>query len=227
MSVRIAVARWPRVKPERIALYGQALIAAGAEPIDLTEPSLENASALLLTGGRDIDASLYGEQRHAEADEPDPGRDAFELTLLRRALEIDMPVLAICRGHQLLNVAMGGSLVQHIESGKHVWLEDEAVSSQAHSVMLQPGLLSTALGADGLVEVNSRHHQGVTPERLGRGLRVTATSDDGFIEAVDVPDRSWVVGIQWHPERPEPGIAQFDTTSRRLFDAFVARARER
>jgi len=149
---------------------------------------------------------------------PVPGRDAFELTLLRAALEQDLPVLAICRGVQLLNVCLGGSLLQHIDHPGHV--VDEGNASSWHEVSVVPATrLYDVLGTERAM-VNSRHHQAVTPDRLAPGLSVTAMSDDGLVEGVEGVSQRWLVGVQWHPERLDDEAPKFISDSIRLFHAF-------
>jgi len=224
LAARIAVARWETVPYERIEAYWERLRAAGLEPVDLHEPA-EDLSALrglVLTGGIDIDPARYGEAPHPRSQQPDPLRDEFELSLLGEALARDQPVLAICRGHQLLNVCFGGSLLQHIEDWSHASQRDEQRTSATHALRLEAGSrLAGWLGAATLT-VNSRHHQAVTPERVAPGLRVLATSPDGIVEAVESERHAWIIGVQWHPERTEPQIAGFEAASLRLFNAFAA-----
>jgi putative glutamine amidotransferase len=220
----VAVARWEQVPGEQIEAYWRRLQQAGLEPVDLHEPgqSLDGLAGLVLTGGIDIDPSRYGETPHERVRQTDPARDTFEVDVLEQALSRDLPVLAICRGHQLLNVVFGGSLLQHIESWEHAALRDEARTSAQHLVTLQPeSRLHSVLALDNLV-VNSRHHQGVTTDRLAAGLRVAAISHDGLIEAVESPQHRWVVGVQWHPEREEPQIEGLEQASQRLFQDFAA-----
>ena len=170
---------------------------------------------LLLAGGVDVDPALYGEKRNSKTDRPNKKRDAQELLLLRQALERDIPILCICRGHQLLNVALGGTLVQDIEDGAHRWAEDG--SSGWHEVTLDSGSrLADVYRQSDVLHVNSRHHQGVAPANVASGLRATATSPDGWVEAVEGESQRWVVGVQWHPERPE-----MHPDSDPLFEAFV------
>jgi putative glutamine amidotransferase len=135
------------------------------------------------------------------------------MRLLEGALDSDLPVLAICRGHQLLNVAMGGSLLQHIEDDGHRWAENG--ESSWHDIALDPGRLEGVYGS-APVKVNSRHHQGITEGQVAKGLRPVATAHDGFVEAAESESHRWVVGVQWHPERPE-----IRKQSMVLFEAFV------
>ncbi len=177
---------------------------------------LPELDGLLLTGGVDVDAHLCGEQRSRHAMRPNKARDAHELLLINQALERDLPVLAICRSHQLLNVAMGGSLLQHVEGDGH--RADGEGRSRWHTVSLAAGsgLLGDVYGGEKALKVNSRHHQAVTAEHLAAPLTPLAYSPDGLVEAVQSRAHRWVMGVQWHPERPEmrPGADP-------LFAAFV------
>lgn len=187
---------------------------------------------LLLTGGGDIDPVFYGEERHPSVGDAEPGRDEFEIDIARRAVEADLPLLAICRGAQVLNVAAGGALVQDIPSSEARQNPEAAAHSitepkdhVAHEVKVAPGsalerALGSAVDANRMCRVNSRHHQSVS--RLGRSLVATATAPDGVVEAIEAPGARFCVGVQWHPEN-------FWRTGefRPLFDAFVAAAKAR
>ena len=185
-------------------------------------------NGVVLTGGGDVDPVLYGEERHQSVEDAEPGRDEFEIDLARRAVSADLPVLAICRGAQVLNVAAGGTLIQDIPSSVGSDLAhsiSQPPNAIAHQVTITPGSrLHAALGAaaDGSpsCRVNSRHHQSVG--RLGTGLVATATASDGVVEAIEQPEARFCLGIQWHPEN-------FWRTGefRALFESFVAAARER
>ena len=178
MSLRVAVPRWPEVQLEWLHNYHDRLHDAGLESVDVTDASLglRDCDGLLLTGGVDVDPALYNERLTPMTQTPVPARDAMELTLLRQALEQDLPVLAICRGLQLLNVCLGGSLLQHIDNGC-MWPARTARPG-TRSRLKRGTKLHGVLGAKRVV-VNSRHHQAVTPDRLAPGLRITAMSDDG------------------------------------------------
>ena len=232
---RIGVTRWADVPPEARDRYWSGVREAGGAVVDLAEqaaglfteitPSLDG---LLLTGGIDVDPTCYGAERHAKVKETSRERDLMELAYLQAALDRDLPVLAICRGHQLLNVGFGGTLVQHIESGEHrADFKTEGYPSRWHNVrLLGDSHVARAFGGMTDVEINSRHHQGVGVGDLGRGLRVTGLADDdggNLIEAVESEQHGWCVGVQWHPERPEPDHAPFAPLMRRLFSEFVAR----
>ena len=238
---RIGVTCWEDVPGERLEDYYRRIREAGGEPVDLSvEPvtdretrcvdPLAGAAALVLTGGIDIDPAIYGETPHARVKRTDRVRDEFELTLLRQALARDLPVLAICRGHQLLNVAFGGSLLQHIDGDGHrADFKTEGIPSRWHDATVCQGtLLHRALGLPAGqagatdVHVNSRHHQAVTPDRLAPGLRAVAFSPDGaIVEGMESTRHRWVVGVQWHPERGEMGAA-----SDPLFAALIAACRK-
>lgn len=221
---RIAVTRSATTPASQYEPYWRRLRDAGIEPIDYVERGqmLDDCAGLVLIGGRDIDPALYGEEAHQETQmPPNTDRDELESHLLFEAMGADRPVLAICRGHQIVNVCLGGSLLQHIESGLHESLDDAEGTSGTHTVDLVAGTrLHTALGVERLV-VNSRHHQAVTPDRLAPGLRITGVTDDGLVEAFESEVHPWLVGVQWHPERVEPQIEGFDAAMRRLFEAFA------
>ena len=228
MPARIAVTRSANTSAAVMENYWRSLRDAGLEPIDVFEHGarLDECAGLMLTGGRDVAPARYREKPHPETDEPNSERDELEFSLLDEALRRDLPVLANCRGHQVLNVCLGGKLLQHIDGDGHRWLDDAESTSRAHEVDIVAGTrLHAWLGATRLL-VNSRHHQGVTPDLLAPGLSVTAMTDDGLIEGVESERHTWVAGVQWHPERPDPQIPGFAAASARLFRAF-ARAVER
>ena len=209
--------------------YEAAVRRAGATPRplaldDATAEALRGVDGLLLTGGDDVDPALYGEPPHTTFDVAEPGRDAFEIDLVRRALDADLPVLAICRGLQVLNVALGGTLIQDIpsEPGRLLLHDTEGPpTTPAHTVTVAPGsCLAALVGPDDVRTVNSRHHQAV--RALGRGLIATATSPDGLIEGAEVPAARFCVGVQWHPENFH-ATGEFSG----LFEGFVAACRSR
>lgn len=220
MIPRIALPHWRAPTFERTQHYYDSLRQAGSEPLVVDGPDLPpDAVGLLLAGGTDVDSHLYGEWRHPEAERPNKPRDAHELRLLQQALERDLPVLAVCRGHQLLNVALGGSLRQHIEGDGH--RADDEGQSRWHTVSLRGGRLADVYGRRRDLRVNSRHHQAVTEERLAPSLEPFAYSPDVLVEAMESREHRWVVGVQWHPERPEMRPAADP-----LFAAFVAACRK-
>ncbi len=226
---RILITRAEDVTSERWEDYADRVRAAGGEPVEAVLGSWQAAetdatpAGLILTGGVDIDPAIYGEQRSERVTEVNRERDEFELGLLRQALERDTPVLGICRGHQLLNVAMGGTLVQHLEerephrSRRGV---EGGIESGWHDVELVPGTLLSGVLGQNSIRTNSRHHQAVTRERQAPGLETAGTTTDGVVEALVHPSRRWVVSVQWHPERAEMG-----DSCASLFEAFVAACR--
>jgi putative glutamine amidotransferase len=214
----IAIPHWRAPTLERTKYYYDSIKAASAEYCLVDDDELPpKAQGLVLTGGVDVDPGLYGERRGPKTDRPNRERDRHEMLLLRQALDRDIPVLCVCRGHQLLNVTMGGSILQDIEGEGHKWHNDATLTSRFHEVTLGHGRIADAYQNGAKLQVNSRHHQGVTLDRVAPGLEVTATSPDGFAECLESRQHRWVVGVQWHPERPE-----VETESRSLWRAFVA-----
>ncbi|MHB8575399.1 MAG: gamma-glutamyl-gamma-aminobutyrate hydrolase family protein [Dehalococcoidia bacterium] len=226
LTPRIAVTTGSENADRVTKNYVDRVIEAGAEPVVVTpgtdvEALLDGVDALLVTGGTDVDPSRFGEDPVPELMTPDLPRDELELSLLRAALRRDMPVLAICRGHQVLNVALGGSLQQHIPGDQHRAHTEAPHDSRYHTVAIEEGSILADLLGPGVRRVNSRHHQAVRPDQLGEGLLPSAMSPDGFVEAMESPTHQFVLAVQWHPERPE--IAD---ESRPLFGALVKAARE-
>ncbi len=221
---RIGVTRWEDLPGERIEDYWQRIEEAGGEPLDLrgVETDVSTLDGLVLTGGLDIAPERYGQEPHPRTVCAEPARDAYELDLLHATLAADLPALAICRGLQLLNVALGGSLLQNIETASHrADYKTEGTPSRWHSVrVVSNSRLHRLLGVEEM-EVNSRHHQGVVAEMVAPGLTAVATSPDGVVEAVESDAHRWVVGVQWHAERPELEHPDFAKLSRSLFQAFV------
>jgi putative glutamine amidotransferase len=168
---------------------------------------LDRIDGLLLAGGADVDPASYGAAPHPETGLTWPERDRFEIALARRALARDMPVLGICRGMQLLNVALGGTLDQHLPDsvGNEVH-RTVAGTFGEHHVRLEPGSLARAAAGKESFVVRSHHHQGV--ERVGEGLRVSGRSaEDDLVEAIELPEKRFVLGVIWHPEEdPESRV---------------------
>jgi putative glutamine amidotransferase len=175
---------------------GRALLVPPSE--DGIEETLDALDGLIFSGGSDLDPELYGQEPHAETTGIVPERDRAELALLSAALERDLPVLAICRGSQVLNVALGGDLIQHLPDlvGGEAHKETPGTFSDHHVDLVQDERLFPVLGER--VEVKSHHHQGFG--RLGDGLRVAAVAEDGTVEAVWRPSNRFAVGVLWHPE---------------------------
>jgi len=177
--------------------YVAALKQAGFDLAAITPVSrrgLDGLDALVVSGGTDIEAARYGQLAHARSDEPDVERDEMEAALLREALERDLPVLCICRGMQMLNVALGGDLVQHVRDHPRTKGQDEDV----HEALVLPGTRLAEVLACERKHVNSRHHQAVN--RLGAELRVSARAPDGVVEGIELEGARFVLGVQWHPE---------------------------
>ena len=204
--------------------YYHALIATGGLPViipavedrALLSQYLDTLDGFVFTGGLDVPPEAYGQAKYPETKECDPKRFACDKHLAELLLQRDMPVLAICMGLQLVNVAYGGTLIQHIETKiqhTHVRPGEDSL----HLITIEEdSLLHRILGATEL-EVNSGHHQAV--DKLAPGLRVLAQAPDGIIEAAQMTDRSFFLGVQWHPERLVDRPEQ-----RELFKAFVAAA---
>ncbi|MGD6755825.1 gamma-glutamyl-gamma-aminobutyrate hydrolase family protein [Streptomyces sp. BH105] len=193
--------------------FGDNVAAAGGIPVNLPfhvdeEGVIERLDGLIVTGGQDIHPSRWGGTAEVDPtvdpredfDAPDPERDEYEAALIEAALRANVPILGVCRGHHLLNVVLGGTLVEHIEEGGpvvHVSGNSAPDDGDAaHTVSFTPGTLAHTLYGPQRV-VNSWHHQAV--DRLGRGLSVMGTAADGVVEAIRLDD-SPVVGVQWHPE---------------------------
>jgi putative glutamine amidotransferase len=223
-------ARWGLWDQEAVLLarsYVEAVQQAGALAVMLPpderllerpEEALDLLDGLVLAGGADIDPLGYGQESHPQTSDTVPERDNFEIALVRAAIERDLPVLGICRGMQLINVAYGGTLLQHLPErfGHHEHLRVPGTFDGAdHDVELIEGSLAARAAGETHHATKSHHHQGV--DRLGEGLRVTGCSAmDGLPEAIEMPGRRFVLGVQWHPEA--------DRTSR-VVAALVAEAR--
>lgn len=173
--------------------------AAEASP----DPFLDRVDGLLLAGGADIDPAVYGAERHPETKLIWPDRDRFEVSLARRAVEREMPVLGVCRGMQLLNVALGGTLIQHLPDavGHHDHRRTPGVFGD-HEARLEPGTLAARAAGGERIGVKSHHHQGVA--ELGAGLVASGWShNEEVIEAIELPGRRFALGVLWHPEEDQ------------------------
>jgi putative glutamine amidotransferase len=243
MSVPLIAIPAYRLAPGRVSLWGErpavalpasyveAVLRAGGHPILLTsldpgpaEELLAPFDALLLVGGGDVDPAAYGQERRAELYGVDPDRDRLEMELVRAALRQGKPALCVCRGMQVANVALGGTLLQHLpdlpEMGEHgVPLGGGTVHDAR---VAEESLLGQVVGGSS-VRATCHHHQGI--DRLGDGLVASAWSDDGLVEGIELGDRGggWLVGVQWHPEE----TAADDPSQQALFEALVARAAAR
>lgn len=207
----------PRVYTDCVIAAGGAVVGLPPQPphADAVERVLDGIDGLILTGGKDVDAALYGERAHPENDAPRPDRDAWEIALVHAAIARDLPVLGICRGLQVLNVALGGTLVQHLPDviGSTRYSYGKATFAD-NPVLTEPGTrISGMLGAS--LTVKSYHHQAIN--HLAPGLTVSARGDDGIIQAVDIDALTFGVAVQWHPEETPDDL--------RLFTALVEAAR--
>jgi putative glutamine amidotransferase len=208
--------------------YLKALVDSGAYPVILPpipnngtiKRLLDSVDGLLVTGGGDIDPVLYGESRHPKCGIPSSDRDETEISAVKIAIEMGIPVFGICRGHQVLNVALGGNLIQDIPSQVSNSITHSNVNERRpqHSVEIVDSTMLRDIERDNSIMVNSIHHQAV--KKLGDGLRVSAKSEDGVIEAIESTDGRPVLSVQWHPEENTNEYPQF----KKLFEWFVSQA---
>ena len=218
------------------AAYVRSVLAAGGVPVILP-PAIGAANAgwvlpvidgLLLSGGEDIAPSLYGQEPHPALGEVDMERDMFELALFAMARQRGIPVLGICRGFQLINVGLGGTLWQDLPSERPGTVEHDvkgARDARSHDVRIEPGsAIARALGTTQL-RVNSFHHQGV--RELAPSLTASGWSNDGLIEAFEQVDDGWIVAAQWHPEEMHGDAAAADLGLFRTLVAEAVQAQER
>jgi putative glutamine amidotransferase len=198
---------------ERAGAIG-AVLAPAAITADQAAQVLRRFDGLVLIGGGDIDPARYSQAAQPEIAGVDAERDEFELALAGGAVDTGTPLLAICRGVQVLNVALGGTLRQHITDTETTVQHRNA----AHAVKIEPGSRLAALVGAELPACPSMHHQAL--DRAGSGLRIVARAADGIIEAVEHENRAWILGVQWHPE----DSAATDASQQRIFDGFVTEA---
>ncbi len=194
--------------------YRQAVLHVGGD-VRVLEPgtdinaALEGVEGLLLTGGGDVNPALYGQAAHPKVEEAEPGRDEFEIPLIQAALSRRLPLFAICRGIQVLNVAAGGTLIQDIPSeitgavNHNFPCPPNQAYTLAHEVWIDKDTLLARLMGDRLTngdacEVNSRHHQAI--KTVAPGFKTSATAPDGIVEAIEDPGASFCLGVHWHPE---------------------------
>ncbi len=195
----------------RVADYLESVHRAGGDPVEVAdthdspEAIVARVRGVMLTGGGDVDPTLYGEAPHASYEAAESGRDAFEIALAKAAIAADRPLFAICRGMQVLNVAMGGTLIQDIPTDVPGALDHSVREPRfhiAHEVWVTKGSRLWTIMADTLdgesLQVNSRHHQAV--KLVAPGFEVTGTAPDGVIEAMERPASRFCVAVQWHPE---------------------------
>jgi len=217
-----------RLKNQR---YGEAVERAGGQAVpvddstdaDALAAALRDMDGLLISGGADLDPRVYGEEP-AGSQAPDPGRDALDLGAFRAAESRGVPVLGVCRGMQAINAFSGGTLLQHVAAHESEPYPHGAARQHAVDVV-DGSRLSSIVGGEPVLVVNSYHHQAVTPERIAPGLRTSATADHGgalLVEGLEARDPGrWLVGIQCHPERTESSPLVLE----RLWSAFMAAAR--
>ncbi len=203
--------------------YQNALLQAGCLPVILPltacssalQKIVEKLDGILLTGGADIQPSIYHEAPHPKLGETEPERDAMEMDLIPLALQKDLPVFAICRGMQSLNAALGGTLHQHLEPGSIDHRPGKGRNYLAHSIAITPGSRLHSIAAAPQMQVNSLHHQAVS--KVAPALQIAAVAPDGIVEAVEMPGRKYVLAVQFHPEE----LYREQSVMLKLFEAFV------
>ncbi len=205
-----------------LAADGVPLLLANTNPPTALDAIIDELHGLLLTGGGDLHPQFYDQAPLTEIADPTTARDNFEIALILKALERNLPILAICRGHQVLNVALGGTLVQDLsclpfKAQPHA--DPQQTGKIFHDVTIDPESRLFAVIGEEMIQTNSSHHQVV--DRLGKGLKAVAFAPDGVIEAIEHIDHEYVIGVQWHPE----GIAEREH-SRKLFKSLVENARQ-
>jgi len=208
----------PRVYFEAVTRAGGIAVLLPPQPVDraIADRVIDVLDGLIITGGKDIDPARYGQERHPATDEPRLDRDAWEDTLLSAAIDRGLPFLGICRGAQVLNVALGGTLVQHLPDVVGSTRYNIGGGNFAENqVAVEPSTALSQLVGDTL-EVKSYHHQAIG--ELAEGLVVSARSDDGTIQAVELSSVPFGIGVQWHPEEDAAGDA-------RLFEGLVGASR--
>lgn len=226
------VRRWPETGAVAApAPYIRAVHRAGGReavllPVQLDEEAaadlLQNFDGVLLLGGGDVHPHLYGAEARPEIYGVDPVRDAFEIALVRAAIKLEVPTLAVCRGLQVLNVALGGTLDQHITGRKGLVSHGVPGGGKPviHPVVLERGSQLAQVMGTTRAESSSHHHQAIA--QLARGLVPVARAEDGLVEAMEL-ENGWVIGVQWHPE----DTASADPAQQGLFDALVRQATQR
>jgi putative glutamine amidotransferase len=232
----ILITRAEEVLGESWDDYALCVERAGgaAAPADLAVgiEAARDFDGLIVTAGVDVDPAGYGQQAGDYVSETNSARDAFEAALLTEAQRRDVPILAICRGHQMFNTSRGGSLLQHLDEREphraRRGEDGESIASGWHDVEVAPDSLLYSITGATTIHANSRHHQAVLTSTIGSGLRITGSADQDVVEALEDPALSWCLSVQWHPERPEmtdePSMRNASTA---LFEAFVAACVER
>lgn len=211
---------WQRDYWFSIRLGGGEPIRLYPEVVEDAEAALEQIDGLLLTGGGDMDPKIY----HQAPNGTDPNtiypeRDRMEMALVQAAVARNLPVFGICRGIQVINVALGGGLTQHVEG--HTGKNNTFAAPRPHPVTVRPNSLLDRIMNSGLtIQVNSYHHQAVRSDDLADSLIASGMANDGVIEALEHPVHPWLLGVQWHPER----LYELDASHERLFTSFVQAA---
>jgi putative glutamine amidotransferase len=233
MSVRVGVSgirrQWAGAERQGVnSAYVQSLVAAGAVPLILPPAigaaqamgAIEGLDALVLSGGEDVDPAWYGAPASPDLGEVDRERDLFELALFAAARQRGLPILGICRGIQLVNVALGGTLWQHLPGERPSPVEHDrrdARSTRTHAISLEPGSRAATVLGRTAMSVNSFHHQGI--RELAPPLRATGWAEDGLVETVEgAAGTPWLLAVQWHPEEMH---ADAQAPERELFRALV------
>jgi putative glutamine amidotransferase len=210
----------PKVYLDAVTNAGGIAILLPPQPVDdqIATSVVNSLDGLLVAGGKDVDPARYGQEPHPTTDEPRPDRDAWEDALLKAAIDTELPFLAICRGLQILNVALGGSLHQHLPEvvGDARFSGDNGVFASNEVSVGDSGVVSTLLAETPTLTVQSYHHQGI--DRVAPGLHVTAESN-GIVQAVELDGVPFGVAVQWHPEQSPEDL--------RLFKGLVDAARSR
>ncbi len=212
------------------ALYAQSIVNAGGIPVVIPPVGagaydlLQRLDGIIFSGGGDIDPVHYsGNQNHASLQRPDKPRDSFEMALIKQALNIKtLPILAICRGMQMLNVAQGGTLIEHLPDhiGEDIHRGDDGLWTK-HDVSVNSGSKLARIMQAETIHTQSGHHQALN--KIASGLKVAATSSDGIVEAVEHCIHPWCIGVQWHPET----TAYDDVSQQLLFEALVVEAKRK
>jgi len=233
---RILISRAEDVLGENWDDYAACVERAGGDPApaDLNGGIDEQRrfDGLILTAGVDVDPAAYGEAPGEYVSDTNPERDAFEIALLEEARRRDVPIFAICRGHQVFNVSRGGGLLQHLEEREphraRRGADGESIDSGWHDVEVVEGSLLHRIAGATTVRTNSRHHQAVLTSTVAPQLVVVGTADQDVVEALEDRSLTWCLSVQWHPERPEMTDARsMRNASTAIFEAFVGACRER